>query len=364
MRLAPTSTSASVQTEGGQSIPAFQTHGGRLRAAVAAYPDAPQPWIDLSTGINPWPWPVPHLPADIWARLPDPAALDELERIAADYVGLGEAETLVAVPGSEIGLRLIAQLRPAARVATACVAIVSPTYSGHRDAWAGHDVRACGWEQAVAQIDELDVLVLVRPNNPDGAVIPHHQLEDVAARLAVRGGWLVIDEAFTDADSALAETREGSRFANVIRLRSFGKFFGLAGVRLGFVIAAPAFAGRIRALLGDWPVSGPAIEIGMQAYRDRHWQQEMRTRLALAAARLDRMLEQNGLRVCGGTSLFRLVQTPHAAALFSHLARSGILTRPFAEQPDWLRFGLPGGEDEWMRLEAALASWEHPHDRS
>src|SRR3546814_6417747 len=90
-----------MQTDGG-AMPAFQTHGGRLAAAVAAFPDAQRPWIDLSTGINAWPWSVPAIPGKMWERLPAPAALHELPQAAAEYFGVDRTEALGAVRGSGI----------------------------------------------------------------------------------------------------------------------------------------------------------------------------------------------------------------------------------------------------------------------
>lgn len=338
-----------------ETMHAFCAHGGRLSAAALAFPMADQPWIDLSTGINPLCWPVPDLAHALWAALPDSAALAELEAAAARSFGLGDAGAIVAVPGSETALRLLAGLRGKGRVA-----IVSPTYASHAASWAAHEVQALDWGAVQRAIDDFDSVVLVRPNNPDGCVIAAADLMEAAARLGRRGGWLVVDEAFADADAedSLLGAWRGRLPDNVVLLRSFGKFFGLAGVRLGFMIGDAALCGRMRDLLGDWPVSGPAIAIGTAAYRDTAWQAATRARLDDAAARLDRMLGIYGLEVLGGTPLFRLVGHPRAVDLFGHLAHRGILARPFADQPDRLRFGLPGAKDQWQRLDTALAAWE------
>jgi cobalamin biosynthetic protein CobC len=251
---------------------------------------------------------------------------------------------VVAVPGSEIGLRLLSLLRDRSRVA-----IASPTYTSHAEAWAGHDLHRLAWQEIAARLDDFEVVVVVRPNNPDGQVIDADSLEDVALRLAKRGGWLIIDEAF-------AETPVPP-LTGAIRLRSFGKFFGLAGLRLGFVIGDEPLVGRLRALLGEWPVSGPAIAIATRAYADNRWQGDARAELAAARERLDRLFAAHGWKMGGGTLLFRLVDDPRAGAFFIHLARAGILARPFFEQPQWLRFGLPGHNAQWPRLEAAIASF-------
>jgi cobalamin biosynthetic protein CobC len=322
----------------------FFAHGGRLVPAAEAFPNAPRPWVDLSTGISPFAYPLPELPADSWARLPDPADLTHLETAAAGCFEVADARGVVAVPGSEIGLRLLSLLRDRSRVA-----IASPTYASHAGAWAGHDLHRLAWQEIAARLDDFDVVVVVRPNNPDGEVIDADALEGVALRLAERGGWLIVDEAF-------AETPTPS-FTGAIRLRSFGKFFGLAGLRLGFVIGDEPLVGRLRALLGEWPVSGPGKAITTPPNSEHRWQGVARAELAAAGERLDRLLAAHGWKMRGGTLLFRLVDDPRAGALFIHLARAGILTRPFFDQPQWLRFGLPGQDAQWRRLEAAIASF-------
>jgi cobalamin biosynthetic protein CobC len=143
---------------------------------------------------------------------------------------------------------------------------------------------------------------------------------------------------------------------DIIVLRSFGKFFGLAGVRLGFALAAPDVAARLRARLGPWAVSGPALAIGTKALADRAWIEETRRRLAAGIARLDKILAAANLEIIGGTSLFRLVRA-RACALFHHLGRSGIIVRIFPENPSWLRFGQPAAEEDWQRLELAMAAF-------
>jgi cobalamin biosynthesis protein CobC len=166
---------------------------------------------------------------------------------------------------------------------------------------------------------------------------------------------LVVDEAFVDTappGSSLA----GDVTRNIIVLRSFGKFFGLAGIRLGFALLDRPLAGRLAAILGPWPLSGPALAIGAEALADTAWIEQTRRDLAHAARRLDAMLAQAGVEVVGGSALFRLARTQAAYPLFHHLGRTGILVRIFPEHPDWLRFGLPGNEAAWRRLEISLGS--------
>lgn len=316
---------------------ALMWHGGQTAAAAQLYPAAPRPWLDLSTGISPWAWPVPAIEPQAWQALPSRAALEQLEWAAARVFGLSDAEEIAAVPGSDIAIRLLARQLPAGRVA-----IAGQGYAGYRAAWP--EAQVLPYEQARG----ADLLVCANPNNPDGAVIEARKLRGL-------GNIRVVDEAFADAmpDVSLLPHRNGA-----IVLRSFGKFFGLAGVRLGFVVANKPVIGALRGLLGDWPVSGPAIAIGTAAYHDRAWQGLQRERLAQGSARLTVLLSRHGLDDLGGTANFRLCRAADAPGLFAHLCRAGILVRPFVDRPGQLRLGIPGTDADWARLDAALQAWK------
>jgi len=318
-------------------------HGGRLGAARTAWPDAPTPWIDLSTGINPWPYPVPALAPETWSRLPDPESLRALERTAAKAFGVEDPERIVAAAGSEALIRLLPHLLAANRVA-----ISSRTYGGHADAW-----RAAGREIVDPSDATADLRVLVNPNNPTGRVLPHDQVVELT------DGPLLVDEAFADVDPAtsVASLAGVPGFERLTVLRSFGKFFGLAGVRLGFMIAEPALAARARRALGDWPVSGPAIAAGLAAYADTAWAAQTRSRLIEDTVQLDSLLRRAGFEIAGGTTLFRLTRAADAPRRFQVLAQAGILTRPFPWDETLIRFGLPGPEQDWRRLANALESF-------
>ncbi|MEG3087513.1 aminotransferase class I/II-fold pyridoxal phosphate-dependent enzyme [Sphingomonas sp. PB4P5] len=317
----------------------FTHHGGRLDQAMACYPDAPLPWIDLSTGINPVPW-QPSGPLAIdWGALPSLAALRELEARAAAYFG-APAETVAAVPGSDLALRLLPQLGLPGpyRYGT-------PGYRTHAEALPG----AIPVSIPVPIDDAASgagTLLLANPNNPDGRLLSPAALD------RLRGdGWLVVDEAFAD---CLPEASIVPALPDrTIVLRSFGKFFGLAGLRLGFVIGPPEIVARVRALLGDWPVSSAAIALGTAAYRDAGWIAATRIALIDQAAALDGVLQRHGLVARGACPLFRLVAGE--PSLFERLARAGILARPFDYAPTWLRFGLPADAAALARLDRALA---------
>ena len=322
---------------------AFAHHGGNLSAARQLFPNAPQPWIDLSTGVNPHPYPLPGIDPQSCTRLPDSGALARLEAVAAERFG-ARAE-VVAGPGSQGILQMLARLLPARNVG-----VYGATYPGHARAWEAAGAAVSRFDRFEA-LAPCDVAVVVNPNNPDGRILPAAALHDLARKMAPR--LLIVDEAFADFDAA-DQSLAHDLPACAIVLRSFGKAFGLPGLRLGFAILSPDLAPSLRAALGPWAVSGPAIEVGLKALADSAWLESTRAGLAEEAARLDRLLISAGWEVIGGTKLFRLAANADASARFLALLRHGLLARPFADAPDRLRFGLPANEAAWERLTAAL----------
>ena len=322
------------------------THGGDLGAARNLFPGAPEPFIDLSTGINPFSYPLPRLDPAVYTRLPEPVAVARLAAIAAATYGAPSAAHVVAAPGLQIVLPTVAALVPPGRAG-----VLSPTFAEHARvaAAAGHKTHAVG---DIRDLAGMDLAVVVNPNNPDGRLVA----TDALLGLADRCGLVVIDEAFIDAGPSGASLAGATTRPNLVVLRSFGKFFGLAGLRLGFVIAAPDLAARLRGVLGPWAVSGPALAIGAAALADTSWIAATRARIAESAQRLDALLRGAGLDVVGGTALFRLARGVAAPELFDQLGCAGIFVRRFADQPDWLRLGLPGSDVEWNRLATALGS--------
>jgi len=322
-------------------------HGGDLATAKALFPQAPEPWIDLSTGINPIPYPLPELPLSLWQRLPGKAEEAMLLAAARKAYRIRPESGIVAAPGTQILIELLPRLVPAARVA-----VLGPTYGEHAPAWrkAGAEVREIG---DLAEIGDANVVVLVNPNNPDGRVVPAEALVELAGALAARGGLLVIDEAFADflPEASLLPILPDSALV----LRSFGKAYGLAGLRLGFAVGEMRFTDALRAMLGPWAVAGPALHVGAVALGDADWLSATADARAADSRRLDALLAPLG-RVVGGTTLYRLIETPRADFLFEWLGRAGIYVRRFQHDPSRLRFGLPGDAAAWTRLADALAA--------
>ena len=325
----------------------FTYHGGALEVARRLVPNAPEPWIDLSTGINPHAYPLPDLLRESWTRLPESGALAKLEAAAARRYGAAAAG-VVAGPGSQALIQALSRILP-----DKAVGALGPTYGGFASAFGATGAPFVGVNR-LEELDGFDVAIVVNPNNPDGRITPRAALLDCHERLARRGGVLIVDEAFADFDAkneSLAPSLPASR---AVALRSFGKAYGLAGLRLGFALASPDMAPSLRSAVGPWPVSGPAIAIGIRALADSDWLEGMRVRLSSDAARLDLLLQNAGWRIIGGTRLFRLAARADARAAFEQLLAAGILARPFADAPDRVRFGIPADETAWERLATAL----------
>ena len=327
------------------STAAALEHGGRLAEARHRFPGAPEPFIDLSTGINPTPYPFGALPPECWTRLPEPVAEAALRQAAARAYAVADPAMVVAAPGTQLLISLLPHLLP-----YRTVAILAPTYGEHLASWRNAGAHA-------TEITDLaspsPCVVLCNPNNPDGRRFDPAALLALADRLAARDGLLIVDEAFADLEPGVS-LAPALPHTSILILRSFGKTYGLAGLRLGFALTAPDRATRLRHALGPWAISGPAAAIATEALADHAWLADQTTRLARSAHRLDALLTAAGLRPIGGTTLFRLAETDQAALLHHHLASAGLLVRRFPARPHWLRFGLPGPEPAWFRLEAAL----------
>ncbi len=320
-------------------------HGGNLRDAARHY--GRDNWVDLSTGINPHGYPAPAPSSAAWHRLPepDPAFL----AAACAYYG---APQLLPVAGTQAAIQALPRLRPPSRIA-----VSAPSYAEHAYHWNlhGHTRRLVPYAELETAVDASDVVVVVNPNNPTGETIAPEHLLDWAARLHARGGWLVVDEAFGDTAPALSVAPHAAQ-PGLIVLRSIGKFFGLAGLRLGFVAAHARVLADLADLLGPWAVSGPAQEIALQALADTGWQRDMQARLAQSGERIARLLREHGI-ASAGTPLFRWWPEARPEAFHEHMAAHGIWCRLFRDAARGIRVGLPAGEEDWRRLEQALHEW-------
>lgn len=332
----------------------MRDHGGNIDAAMAHHGGGPEDWIDLSTGINRVPYPVPPIPAAAWTALPTRSAMARL--IAAARAAYRTEAAILPTAGAQAAIQMIPRLaRPAG--ASRRARVLSPTYNEHAAA-----LRAAGWTvDEVPEVQALagaDLAIVVNPNNPDGRV----QTPDRLRALAAEVGLLVVDESFADPTPSLS-LAAGAATPGVLVLRSFGKFYGLAGLRLGFILGPEAELASLSDMAGPWPVSGAAIEVGSIALADRDWAQRTTERLAEEARTLDRLADRAGWSCAGGSHLFRLYETPDAAAAQARLARARIWSRVFPYARGWLRLGMPGSGEEWDRLAAALSRPASPRER-
>ncbi|MEO0548303.1 MAG: threonine-phosphate decarboxylase CobD [Pseudomonadota bacterium] len=322
-------------------------HGGAIDAMRAAYPNAPQPWIDLSTGINPWPYEDLSVSEAALIHLPTQTSYAACRNAMATAIG-ANADALILAPGSELLIRLLPDIIKAQRVA-----ILDPTYGDHAEVWTRAGAEVIRTHDPLTLAASVDAVVITHPNNPDGRTFSLDALHEARQTLAARGGWLIIDEAYADLTPSDSFTSYGGEEGLII-LRSFGKFFGLAGVRLGGLLAPQAVREAFSDRLGIWPVSGMALAIGERAYADLEWQTKMRAKLKTAAQQLDDMLTSQGLKVVGGTDLYRLVEVHDAPRLFERLAKAGIYVRRFAWSHKHLRLGLPPSLEAEARLKSVL----------
>ncbi len=334
-------------------------HGGGVIAAAQKHGIPVSDWLDLSTGINPKGYPVPPVPASAWQRLPERE--DALIAAARAYYG---ASDLLPVAGSQAAITSLPALR-----ARGTVGLLCPSYAEHSHAWKKHrhkilSLQATSLEAAVAGIDaavdKLDVLILCNPNNPTGWRFSPDTLQGWHSRLARGGGWLIVDEAFAD-DEPEFSLSGGCRQEGLIVLRSLGKFFGLAGARVGFVLAWRELLNLLDEHLGPWTISGPSRFTSICALQDRIWQDQAARQLRADALRLTSLLQKHALSQTSSTNFFCWIPWDHARHLHEFLLSQGILTRLFTDPPG-IRLGLPSKEEQWLRLDNALKNFHRLHE--
>ena len=327
-------------------------HGGDLDWARRHFPRYIGAWLDLSTGVSPHSYPIPPLAARDWSHLPSRAAENDLIAAAADYYGV-DAINILPTAGSQALIQILPAL---SGMAPRQVEILTPSFSEYARIWreAGFDVRLIDVFAAEIPPPAAPYRIVVSPNNPTGRCYDPAQLLAWAADCAAQGGFLWVDEAFADvAENSVAAY--AGRQVGLLVSRSFGKFFGLAGLRLGFLCAAPDFIALAREKIGPWAVSGPALAVGSAAFRDRAWQVATRQKLRAESENMRKFLAEHGFRLIGHTDLFTLVAHDQAPEIFQTFGENGILLRCFAETihaeaRHWLRIGLTGNEEAFFAV--------------
>ena len=339
---------STLEVHGGAEVHSgTEVHGGAVDAMRIRFPGAPEPWVDLSTGINPWPWPAGSGLLQGLNRLPTRTEHKRCANAMAAAFGAPE-DSVVVAPGSELLIRLLPSVIKPQRVA-----ILSPSYGDHARTWRGAGCEVIETPDPLTQAGAADAVVVCNPNNPDGRRFDPSSLAAARRRLRARGGWLIVDEAFADLDPGLSMAPQAGE-ENLLVLRSMGKFYGLPGMRLGALLAPGPIRRLMTERLGWWGVSSPALAAGAAAYSDRTWQRETRRRLTAARERLDRLLAERACDVIGGTDLFRYVKVPDAEQCWRRLAELGLYVRRFPWTSRHLRIGLPADADAESRLLDAL----------
>ncbi|WP_246091426.1 threonine-phosphate decarboxylase [Swingsia samuiensis] len=319
------------------------------------FPSAPKPFVDLSTGISPYPYPISEKDLVMITALPQIGEEIELYKAAANAYKIKDLDRIVGASGTQLLISLLPYV-----LVQRHVLILGPTYSGHEISWknAGASVQIVEDSTKLQKaIKNQSIVVMCNPNNPDGRILSLQEIEAIAADVTQKGGWLILDEAYADfEDFSGGEILE--KF-NIIMLRSFGKSYGLPGVRLGFLVSTVSVANRMRLILGDWSVNSVAISVGTRALKDVSWQEEIKKKLKEDILRLSALLQEAQLSIKGKSRLFCLVSHPQAQRFWEFLCKRGIVVRSFEERPQELRFGIPRNEEEWTRLEEACWQWQN-----
>ncbi|MBT6273844.1 MAG: threonine-phosphate decarboxylase [Chromatiales bacterium] len=330
------------------SFSVAEPHGGALNAATARFGGAREEWTDCSTSINPWPYPTADLDPALWSRLPEPEQIYELEQVAAQCYGAPDANQVVAVPGSQALIQLLPRL-----LHPTTVNVLAPTYSEHTTAWhrEGHDVSQCADVSSVSEAAR--VVVLTRPNNPDGSVVGADDVAWLHRTMQARDGLLVVDEAF--ADLVPVESLVGMvDDSHLLILRSLGKFYGLAGARVGLgIFGSEALAQSVREALGPWPLTTPSVHVATLALADKAWAAATRENLAAVAERTRVAFQEAGIPIVGQTDLFTLIRCDGETS-FLALAREHVLVRSFRYDPQWIRIGVIPTRETLQRICGAV----------
>jgi len=323
-------------------------HGGQLIDIAKKYAIPIQQWLDLSTGIAPVSYPIPAIPGDIWQRLPEPS--NALQSAAADYY---QTDNLLAISGSQVIIQILPHVAAQQDYANSRVWLPEIGYQEHRKAWqgAGYETLFYGEVATLKQLKQQDIVVLINPNNPSGRLFSYPQVEELFNQVQQKNGLLIIDEAFMDCTPQHSFIRNANR-PNLMVLRSIGKFFGLAGLRLGFVAATDPWLEIFKTHLGPWNINGPAQYIGQQALNNKKWQGQQRKQLTILSHQLEKLLQKTFNQTPKGTALFQTVKCEHAEVIFDQLCQQGIYVR-LCDEKNALRFGIPS-TSELLRLQLAL----------
>lgn len=322
-------------------------HGGGLDVAINKHGGEKSDWLDLSTGINPNPYPVYGVDPMSWNRLPDVNAMSILLNSARAYYRIGDGVDICAANGTQAIIDILPRAFDCKRVG-----IFTPTYNEHAHVWQKLGSEVVELEHGSVLAGNLNALVIVNPNNPDAKIYETSEVLKFASEMQKTGGIVIVDEAFCD--TSPEKSIVPNLPSNVIVLKSFGKFFGLAGLRLGFAVGAPKLLEKLKKQIGPWAVSGPALQIGSRAFADTNWINYAITALEVLSSKQSKILGSCGFKIEGENPLFIYASHLNAQAIYEQLAECHILTRPFLQYPEKLRFGICANKEQLERFEKAL----------
>ena len=321
-------------------------HGGDLSDAVRVNRKIKK-WIDLSTGINPNAYNDFNIDKTVYSHLPSGNQLAELMSIARGYYNLNQEIKICAYQGAQGVINILPNI--VNKNIHDTIQILTPTYTEHYRVWNDHGFKIRLVTNIENELDPSIPFVLVNPNNPDGKLFQPKYLEELWERIRKAGGFLILDESFMDGTPDMSFRFDNCR-DNVIVIRSFGKFFGLPGLRLGFVYGDNHYINKVSSLVGPWPISSSSLLIARKAMLDTVWISATITDLKMKSTALSNFLHDQKLKTVGDCYFFKTIELDNASQMHKALANHGIWTRIFNYNQKWLRMGLTKNKFEFEYL--------------
>ena len=332
-------------------------HGGNKTAAARAYGVEPSEMIDLSTGISPRPYPL-----DLGAfelsdliELPQAEDAEHLTQVMTSSWHIPDSAKLALASGSGAIISLMPHLYQGDKRHVYCP---EPVYSEHVIAWQNAGYTIITYDAgAIPDVDwgRAAAILAVQPGNPMGHIAPPSDWLALMSDAAAHNVMVIFDEAFIDLAPQLSLIPHMGQKGQIV-IRSFGKFYGLAGVRLGAAIGHPDDITALYHLMGPWAVSTMALRFGAAAIADHAWADDQRRWLSDRMTFLKEGLAARNVTIVGGTDLYLLIDVADAARLQDDLARQGFWTRIFDSNPRWMRLGLAHDDAIMARF---LTAWDH-----
>jgi cobalamin biosynthetic protein CobC len=341
-------------------------HGGQLNNVAKLFKRPLNEWLDLSTGISPISYPIPSIPQIIWQQLPQTS--NGLIEAAKRYYGTGN---IITTSGSQAVIARLPSLylnytKRLPNKIDVWLPVVG--YKEHERSWhdAGFNIKRYQNLPTFKDLKLNAIVVVINPNNPTGELHQQHTLKALLKTVESLSGWLIIDEAFMDVITPNQTLIDLSTNKHLFVLRSIGKFFGLAGIRIGFLSAHSMWLLKLQQLSSPWEVNGPAQFIAEQALKDHTWQSAQRKTLIALSIKLEMLLTEtfaDSTNNClknievSGCGLFKTLVHPQATEIYQKFCHQGLYVR-LCDENNALRFGIPD-QKQYKTLEKLLV--QHCH---